>query len=173
MFNTSSRLLVVLFVSAFAGCTPSDKEISSIDPVNWKQRQATPGATDSLETGASYLSVYSEIYGKTEHITHMLTATVSMRNPNAADSIFLTSADYYNSQGALIRSYFNHPIYLAPMETVDIIIDEEDETGGTGANFMFHWHKKPGTHDPIFEGIMISTSGQQGLSFSTQGVRLK
>jgi len=51
------------------------------------------------------------------------------------DSIFLMNAKYYNTQGTLLLSYFEHPIYLAPLETVEIVIDEGDREGGTGANF--------------------------------------
>lgn len=171
MFRTVCFSIFTLLT--LAGCTSSPPDLSSIDPVNWAQRKAVLQERDSLESATSYLSVYSEIYGKTEHVTHLLTVTVSLRNPNISDSVFITAADYYNSAGKRIRSYFNHPIFLAPLETVDIIIDEEDKSGGTGANFLFNWHKPDGAHDPIFEAVMISTSGQQGLSFSTQGVKLQ
>ena len=59
------------------------------------------------------------------------------------------------------------------METVEIVIDEMDEQGGTGANFMFDWAMKKTSNEPLFEGVMISTSGQQGLSFTTQGRKIK
>jgi len=58
------------------------------------------------------------------------------------------------------------------METAEIIIDERDKTGGTGANFLFDWNKNPDINSPIFEAVMISTYGQQGLSFTTQGVEV-
>jgi len=59
------------------------------------------------------------------------------------------------------------------METVEIVIDEKDQEGGTGANFLFDWSIKPNSHEPYFEGVMISTSGQQGLSFTTEGKRVE
>ena len=58
------------------------------------------------------------------------------------------------------------------METAEIVIDEIDKEGGTGANFLFEWKVTKNTNEPFFEGIMISTSGQQGLSFTTQGRRI-
>lgn len=128
---------------------------------------------DSLVSGTSYLSIYSQIYSLSEHKTHDLTATVSMRNINLKDSIFISNAEYYNSEGVLIRTYFDHPIYIAPLETVEIVIDEEDQAGGTGANFIFNWKIPHGLNAPLFEGIMISTSGQQGLSFTTSGIKIK
>jgi len=146
-------------------CEPQP-EYSSIDPVNWSTRTATPPTSDSLRTGSTYLSVYSEIYSLTEHRTHNLTATISMRNTNRQDTVFILRADYYGTAGSLLRTYFEDPIYLAPVE---IVIDEIDESGGTGANFLFDWMVTKGVRPPLFEGVMISTSGQQGLSFTTQG----
>ena len=55
------------------------------------------------------------------------------------------------------------------METVEIVIDESDKEGGTGANFLFNWSIKPNSTEPFFESVMLSTSGQQGISFTTQG----
>lgn len=92
---------------------------------------------------------------------------------NVSDTIYIEKAAYFDTKGKLIRNYFNKPIFLAPMETVEIVIDEADREGGTGANFHFDW-KIPGeASEPFFEGVMISTSGQQGLSFTTQGRRIK
>ncbi|MFV0566135.1 MAG: DUF3124 domain-containing protein [Flavobacteriaceae bacterium] len=148
------------------------KEVSSINPVNWNKRQLSPPDTDSLTSGMTYLSIYSQIYSQSEHRTHNLTATVSMRNTNLKDTIFIEKADYFDTHGELIRTYFNKTIYIAPMETVEIVIDETDKHGGTGANFVFDWKIPPHTHEPFFEGVMISTSGQQGISFTTQGRNL-
>ncbi|MBT8319436.1 MAG: DUF3124 domain-containing protein, partial [Gramella sp.] len=148
------------------------KSISSYDPVNWEARKVKNSITDSLYKGKSYLSVYSEIYSQTEHRTHNLTTTVSMRNISLLDTIYIGKAEYFNTEGRSIRTYFDHPIYIAPLETVEIVVEEEDIEGGTGANFIFEWAVKDSVSEPLFEGIMISTSGQQGLSFTSKGVRI-
>lgn len=165
-------ILLLLFAGFIASCE-DEKTISSYDPVNWKARGVNQSVTDSLEKGQSYLSVYSEIYSQTEHTTHKLTSTVSMRNIDMNDTIYIEKAEYFNTKGDPIRIYFDHPIYIAPMETVEIIVDETDVEGGTGANFIFDWATKKSSPEPLFEGVMISTSGQQGLSFTTQGVEIK
>lgn len=165
---------ILVFVIAVAVISCGRKaEISSIDPINWESRAVDLGILDSLETGETYLSVYSEIYSVTEHRTHNLTATISMRNTNLQDRIYVLSAKYYNTKGELIRNYFDKPIFILPMETVEIIIDQTDKEGGTGGNFIFDWKIKTESNEPIFDGVMISTSGQQGLSFTTEGKRLK
>jgi hypothetical protein len=160
------------FIFLMSACK-EEPVISSINPVNWEKRSIDLNPQDSLETGSTYLSVYSEIYSLSEHRTFNLTATISMRNTHKTDSIYILKAEYFNTKGESIRTYFNKPIYLAPMETVEIVIDEMDKSGGTGANFIFDWKIKPGTPDPLFEGVMISTYGQQGLSFTTQGKRIE
>ena len=164
-------LLWIIVLYCF-GCNQV-KEISSISPANWAARTVANTLSDSLNTGKTYLSIYSQIYSLTEHRTHNLTATVSMRNTSTIDTVYILSATYFDTKGQPIRSYFSQAIFLRPMETVEIVIDEEDKTGGTGANFLFEWKVNPGTDAPFFEGVMISTSGQQGLSFTTQGIPAK
>jgi hypothetical protein len=166
------NLIVIVVLGFLVSACTGDKEVSSINPENWKKRTIGYSLPDSLTSGSTYLSVYSQIYGMTEHRTYDLTATISMRNTNRSDSIFLLKAEYYNTEGELIRTYFNKPVFLAPMETVEIVIDEVDQEGGTGANFMFDWKIHPESNEPYFECVMISTSGQQGLSFSTKGVNV-
>lgn len=169
MKNTLLVLLGIILLSSCEEETP----VSSLDPENWNKRLVGEELPDSLLSGESYLSVYSQIYSISEHRTHDLTATISMRNTNKADSIYITSAEYYNSHGELIRTYIKQPVFIGPMETVEIVIDETDKEGGTGANFLFYWKTRPEANAPLFEGVMISTSGQQGLSFTTQGKQIK
>ncbi len=165
-----TRCLLAL-ACVMIGCADK-REMSSVDPVNWDAKTLRNFRTDSLISGSSYLSVYSQIYSETEHKTHPLTGTVSIRNANRADSIFITKAEYFDTTGKSIRTYFDQLIFLKPMETVEIVIDQEDLSGGSGANFIFDWFVKPGTNKPIFECVMISTYGQQGLSFMTHGYEL-
>ncbi|WP_405399981.1 DUF3124 domain-containing protein [Maribacter sp. Asnod2-G09] len=168
------KKIILLFsvVLVLASCL-QEKEISSIHPENWTKRKATVNAKDSLEYGKSYLSIYSQIYSSSEHKTHNLTAMVSLRNTSDVDTIYLTKAEYFDTHGVSLRNYFTHPIYLAPLETAEIIIDEMDVEGGTGSNFIFEWHAPKDCPEPLFEGVMNSTVGQQGLSFTTQSRRIK
>ena len=129
--------------------------------------------SDSLEKGVSYLSVFSEIYSNDEYRTHSLITTVSLRNTSASDTLYVSEANYYNTGGNLLKNYFKETIYLAPLETGHIVIPEADKDGGSGANFLFKWHIRPGAPEPLFEAVMISTYGQQGLSFITTGKRLE
>lgn len=166
------KYLYILLILILFSCT-QNKEISSINPENWAKRTANISAKDSLEYGKSYLSIYSQIYSMSEHKTHNLTAMASLRNTSDVDSVYITKAIYYDTHGKIVRTYFDFPIYLAPMETTEIIIDEIDVSGGTGSNFIFEWKIPKNCPEPLFEGIMSSTIGQQGLSFTTFAKRIK
>ncbi|WP_051201316.1 DUF3124 domain-containing protein [Christiangramia portivictoriae] len=171
--HTIKLLSGMVFLLLMLQSCEEQKQISSIDPVNWQSRQVKISQQDSLTSGETYLSIYSEIYSQTEHITHDLTATISMRNTSRRDTIYVEKAEYYATDGKLIRTYFDAPIYIAPLETIEIVIDETDRSGGTGANFIFDWKADLAATEPVFDAVMISTSGQQGLSFTTQGIRTK
>lgn len=162
-------ILVIIFMSS---CNKKT-EISSVNPKNWSKRAIHLPTKDPLEYGKSYLSIYSEIYSYTEHRTHSLTSMVSMRNTSDLDTIYLLRAEYFDTHGKSVQKYFDHPIFLAPMETTEIIIDENDVSGGTGSNFIFEWKTPKNCPKPLFEGIMTSTMGQQGLSFTTQAIRIQ
>lgn len=164
-------LCILSFLVIFSACKDEAAEKEDIMPINWKQRTVQLRTADSLINGSSYLSVYSEIYSVTEHRSVNLTVTVSLRNISSTDTIYINKSDYFDTQGNLIRSYHDVPIYLKPLETIEIVIDEKDTHGGSGANFIFEWSTTKTSHEPVFDAVMISTSGQQGISFTTQGIK--
>lgn len=147
------------------------RQLSSTSPELWEKRTVKTIVPDSLESGSTFLSVYTQIYVRNSESVSDLAATVSMHNPNLHDKIYIEKAIFYDTHGKPIRSYFNKPIFIEPMETVQIIIDGLDNEGGTGANFVFDW--KTNKNAPIFEAIMITTYGHQGISFVTEGKRIE
>ncbi|QIE58480.1 DUF3124 domain-containing protein [Rasiella rasia] len=164
-------LFVIVILLCFS-CR-EQRKLSSTDPINWEKRMLKSNPTDSLENGSTFLSIYSQIFMRTEQDYVDLTATVSLHNPNIADTLFVNRAVYYNTAGEAIRTYFDKTIYVRPLETVQIVIDGVDNEGGTGANFIFDWQMHPKSIAPLFEAVMLSTYGQQGISFVTEGKRIK
>lgn len=167
---------LIFLTGMFLACDEK-KELSSYNPNHWEDHYADTEAemlqSDSLQKGKTYLSIYSHIYSFSQEKSQNLTAMVSLRNVSDSGTIYISKADYYNTKGELIRHYFEKPIYLKPLETVEIIIDETDEHGGSGANFIFEWSATSKTHEPLFEAVMTSLRGSQGLSFTTQGIRIE
>lgn len=85
------------------------------------------------------------------------------------NSIKVIKANYHNTNGDLIKTYVQKALILKPLQTVQIVIQEDDKSGGTGANFIVEWVSETNVSSPIVEAVMISTSGQQGISFTTTG----
>lgn len=169
------HLLCLLLLATLYSCSPIQETPTkeSLDLINWKKRFIEIPNKDSLQFGKTYLSVYSEIYHFSEEYIQGLTATISIRNISDSDTIFISKAIYYNTHGELIRDYFNSSIYVLPMETVEIIIDEPNNKGGTGGNFIFDWYIKPSTNKPYFEAVMFSNRMNSGTSFTTRGIEVK
>lgn len=166
-----AALLLIICSVHFYSCEQKEQN-DVFEPVNWEKREINIETKTGLVFGSSYLSVYSEIYEMTEKTTHQLTATVSIRNTSLTDSVYITKADYFNTSGNLIRSYLSSAVFLKPLETIEIIIHKKDTSGGTGANFIFDWAAPKQEHEPIFEAVMVWTTGHQGISFVTQGKKL-
>ncbi|NJB35731.1 DUF3124 domain-containing protein [Croceivirga sp. JEA036] len=173
MIKLRYTALIVSIVLGFASCNLPPKE-QNPQRTDFSGKPAAKIPVDSLvEKGQTYLSVYSGVYSYSEHSTHNLTSTISLRNRDAKNEVFITKATYFDTQGTALHEYIKNPISLKPMETLHIVIDERDESGGTGANFIFDWAINNEGTPPLFEAVMISTQGQQGLSFVTTGERIK
>jgi hypothetical protein len=166
------KLIIIIILTLVFNSCGEETDKYPISKVDWKSRVADTNDFNNLFHGKTYLPVYSHIYHIHEHRAFDLTVTVSMRNISTTDTLFIKTADYYNTVGHHIRQYIDNPVYLLPLETLEIIIGEQDIEGGSGANFVFDWSIKNELNPPLFEAVMISTYGQQGLSFTTRGVRI-
>ena len=122
------------------------------------------------KTEPVYSPIYSDIYYVDSKHTFSLTATLSIRNTSFKDSIYVFTIDYYNSGGEKVRRYNDSTLLVKPMESVEFVVENKDDTGGVGANFVVEWGAKPGAQKPYFQGVMIGTTGQQGISFTTEGI---
>jgi hypothetical protein len=135
---------------------------------------ALPAAQAAAEVGLSkgqlvYVPVYSHVYHGDYERKIFLTGILSIRNTDPAQAITLVRADYYDSDGKLIRNYLSQPITLKPMASTRFIVKESDTHGGSGANFLVQWQAETEVNEPIMEGVMIGTAGQLGISFTSRG----
>ncbi|MBW4657368.1 MAG: DUF3124 domain-containing protein [Drouetiella hepatica Uher 2000/2452] len=120
-----------------------------------------------------YVPIYSHIYTVERSRTWDLTATLSVRNTELAHPIIVTSVNYYDTQGKLIRKYLEQPIELGSLSSTDFIVNQDDVSGGAGAAFIVEWVAQQKVSAPVIEAIMINTVGNQGISFVTSSRVLK
>ena len=120
-----------------------------------------------------YVPVYSNIFSAPKKIPFNLATILSIRNTDMSNPIQILAADYYDTRGKLVRKYYQQPITLAPLESTDIFIPEDDTAGGTGANFIVRWNSQKEVNVPIIECVMIGMKSGQGISFVSPGQEIK
>lgn len=120
-----------------------------------------------------YVPVYSNIFSAPKKIPFNLATILSIRNTDMSNPINILAVDYYDTKGKLVRIYYQKPVTLAPLESTDIYIPEEDTTGGTGANFIVKWNSLKEVNVPIIESVMIGMKSGQGISFVSPSQEIK
>ncbi|MEF3697235.1 DUF3124 domain-containing protein [Desulfolutivibrio sp.] len=116
-----------------------------------------------------YVPVYSHIYHGIKARPFNLTVTVSVRNTDLRRPMTVLGADYYDTEGGLVRHFLDKPVTLPPLGTREFIVDERDEAGGSGANCIVRWSAAEAINVPVVEAVMIGASSNQGISFVCAG----
>jgi hypothetical protein len=118
---------------------------------------------------AVYVPIYSHIYSGDRQQPLYLSATLSIRNTDPAQSIKILSVDYFSTGGKLLKPYIEKPAVLKPLATTRFVVAYSDKAGGSGANFIVKWTADNLVNPPLIESIMIGTQNQLGISFTSRG----
>ncbi|MEP0547936.1 MAG: DUF3124 domain-containing protein [Rhodothermales bacterium] len=172
-------LLLALILPAFgAGCAAQDSPPPTfVEDVPGSGESETGGdrtgkAWDPVEMALGervYVPIYSHIYFRDSRRDIDLAATLSVRNTDGTTPIRLTAVRYYDNAGALVRRYIDTPVSVGPMASTNFLVEQQDDSGGVGANFIVEWQADLAVTPPVVEAVMISASNSQGISFVTQG----
>jgi hypothetical protein len=120
-----------------------------------------------------YVPAYSHIYYQNHRRVINLATTLSIRNTDLQNPLTITAVRYYDSEGKLVRHYIEQPLRLGPMASKAYVVEVNDTSGGSGANFIVEWGSDQAITQPVMEAVMISTASTQGISFVTTGRVLK
>ncbi len=174
---------LILLVPIFLGAYYLERRLDSFENAlrfQSPQETGTPAAelnVDELALSAVqgqtvYVPAYSHVYHQ-DGQPHLLTVTLSVRNTSLDREIILTSVRYFDTKGKEIRRFLDKPLSVAPLATTEFLVEREDTSGGSGANFLVEWVSQEPVSEPIIEAVMIDTSGQQGISFVRSGKVIK
>ena len=160
--------VALIFLTA---CTrsevPPPPMVSSPKVVTLEQNfQAAMGQT-------IYVPIYSHIYYENRQKSFDLAATLSIRNTDLTKPMIVTAVRYYDTNGKLLRQYVEKPIQLDALASTDFVIDKNDTSGGSGANFIVEWVAETKISEPIVEAVMIGSALQQGISWISPGKVIK
>ncbi|RMB64144.1 DUF3124 domain-containing protein [Dokdonia sinensis] len=166
------NLLLLCLGFALFSCIDDNpnKEIDSVI-TNREIERSAPIRTIEDSLHKVYVPIYSSIYNGSKNEKVLLTATLSIRNTSERDSIFLSRVAYFDTEGNLVRNYVKQPIYLKPLESLEYVIDQNDDTGGSGANFKVDWYGDKSLR-PIMQGVMIGGLASRTFSFTTDGMEV-
>lgn len=165
LYNYIVPLLVLL-----TACTAPEKPIEPTTQL----KAVTLGNTIKIIGGQTvYVPIYSHIYVWERGRTMDLTSTLSVRNTDLTHPIIITSANYYDSNGKLVRKFLKQPVELPRLASTNFIVDQEDTSGGSGASFVVEWVTQKQTSVPVIEAVMINAGGNQGISLISPGRVIK
>lgn len=145
------------------------RRFEPVDLAKYAAGDAPPGSMAISE--AVYVPVYSHIYYDHGR-PYPLETTLSIRNTDRKMPIFIRSVYYYDTRGKLIKKNVTQMIRLAPLETIEFLVETKDASGGSGANFIVEWSAQEQTDKPIIETVMVGKLGTTGIGFTRSGQTL-
>ena len=116
-----------------------------------------------------YVSVYSNVFVGSAKEKFQLSSMLSVRNTDPKHPITIMKADYYNTDGRIVRGYIFTPVKLNPLASKYYFVEPQDERGGEGANFLVKWTAEQPVNQPIIETLMLNLYGKQGVAFRCSG----
>ena len=167
---TAFFALVVFLYSCNITDSNLKKESENILDVN----QLRTGSIELSHRDTIYIPMYTEIYMEQDTWKLGLTPTISVRNTSLKDTIYIEEIDHYNSQGELVHQYHDNIVFLGPLQSIEYVVAERESESEAmiGGSFIIIWGANSSKVKPIFQGIMISSHGPQGISFLTEGVSI-
>jgi hypothetical protein len=115
----------------------------------------------------SYLPRHPNAEGKKN-----LWILLSVRNVDSEATLTLTHVDYFNTEGERVRRYLTTPRTLRPLETAEFKVEERDNVGGSGANFLVYWEGPADAHALLTEAVMYGFDEGVHFSFTSRGIEL-
>lgn len=124
-----------------------------------------------------YLPIYSHMLygnlGKSGKASNVLLSTlVSIRNTDIKRSIRVLSARYFDTGGKLLGERVPTPTVVPPLGTLELFVELNDASGGSGANFIIKWDAEQPVNPPLVESLHVNMDGGKAVIFMTQSVPL-
>ncbi len=98
-----------------------------------------------------YVPAYSHIYTGSKERPLSLTVTLSIRNIDPNHPIEITTVDYFETQGQLIKHHLEKTITLNPLGSTRYVVAEKGKRGSSGANFIVNWKSSSLVNPPLLK----------------------
>jgi hypothetical protein len=98
----------------------------------------------------------------------LLSALVSIRNTDQKRPLRILSARYYDTNGKLLGERVPVPLAIPPLGTLELFVELNDASGGSGANFIVKWDAEQPLSPPLVEALHANMDGGKAVIFMTQ-----
>ena len=124
-----------------------------------------------------FLPIYSHMLygnlGKSGKASHLLlSALVSIRNTDGKRPLRVLSARYFDTHGKPLAERVATPVQIPPLGTLELFVELNDASGGSGANFIIRWDAEQPINPPLVESLHANMDGGKAVIFMTQSVPL-
>ena len=128
-----------------------------------------------LKGQSLYLPIYSHMLygnvGKSGQVSQvLLSALVSIRNTDGKRPLRVVSAKYFDTRGRLLAERVPVPVVLEPYGTLELFVELNDASGGSGANFVIRWEAEGPASPPLVEALHANMDGGKAVIFLTHSV---
>ncbi|EXI74816.1 MAG TPA: DUF3124 domain-containing protein [Candidatus Accumulibacter phosphatis] len=121
-----------------------------------------------------YVPIYSELRhgnvaatGRTD--VTLLSVLVSVRNTDPLNPIRVVSANYYNTEGVLLRNSLPAPRVIPPFGTFELFVEQRENQGGSGANYAIKWDATAPVSQPTIEALHSRFQAGYSVAFISRG----
>ena len=66
----------------------------------------------------------------------------------------MLSAKYFDTHGKLLSERVSAPVVLPPLGTLELFVELNDASGGSGANFVIKWEADQPINPPLVESLL-------------------
>ncbi|MGR3637612.1 MAG: DUF3124 domain-containing protein [Shimia sp.] len=115
-----------------------------------------------------YIPAYAQVLSK-EGRSEPLASTLVIHNIDPSRSIMITRIEYFDQNGALLKSFVSAPRELTAFESMRALVPIGSFKDGVGANFIVTWTSSKPAIPPIAETVMMGGSGTHGISLTSRG----
>lgn len=167
-FNARSQQVVLLgmLLMLAAACAPSPSQpaeaLPTLSPVDIADLDIVTGQI-------VFVPAYSAIFFGDADRLLSLTATLAIHNADPQHPIIVKSVRYYDTEGNLAREFIDSPVLLNPLATTGFVVVADELEAGWGSNFLVEWGAEAPAFEPVIEAIMVSSRGNEGVSFVSSG----
>lgn len=151
---------------ASAGATQPDSVM--IDPAAKAESRSAMGGED----GRTLVPLHSTIPAGGGRTRLDFSGVLSIHNPSSLYPLVVQRIEYRDSAGRLVRRHLEQAIALRPFASMQVVIPQQDVSGGIGPVFVVDWSKAAGGDEPMIEAVMLSIYGSLGFSLVSPGRRV-